>query len=230
MTEITSTNKFLIHTNSKYYALSETIIKQHLSNSFLSEGRNAEFAFDGNIDTFWASKELSGHAGVSWIGVELSKKTTVEKIKIYQGGSESSNSIYYLPDVKLQGSNDGVTWRDIQNLFLRERIMEEIVINAHEEYRFFRILANSNTPTSTDSAWIVNELEFIVNENQTMSVINSNIYDSIVKYGMDESNLKISSIDEIRKIEKKPLMLGNGKIYEHTIDLNKNKVNIITFH
>lgn len=227
------TNKILLNSNSKYYGLSKTYksgkdIKQYLSNSYLSVDRLPEFAFDGDISTGWGSAENSNQNGVSWIGVECYSKSNVKQIKIHQGSS--LNSIYYLPSVKLQGSNDGELWVDIQTLTLRNMVWEEIDIVPHEEYRFFRLLANSNTPTSTASIWIVNELEFIfIKNNQVMSVINSINQDSIVKYGMDESNLKLSIIDEIRNVEINSFTLGNGKTFEHSINLRRYNAKIFLF-
>lgn len=131
-------------------------------------------AFDGSLSTFWGCSQVGSTAidGVAYIG-QQNLTQPIKKVRLYQSftGSQLPESTY-CDVIKLQYSNDGTTWIDIQTVSnLTYQTWEEIDVEDYtptDPTHSFRLLA-MNFPYSTSGYnWDVAELELLTLEDNTV--------------------------------------------------------------
>lgn len=115
-------------------------------------GSTPSNGFDDSISTSWGSSQRGADIkGNAYIGYDFGIAKTIKNIRIYQ----SYNKYNGIASVKLQYSNNGIDWTDVQNLSL-ELISkwQYFKVDKNISAQYWRLLANSNTT----NAWTVYEL------------------------------------------------------------------------
>ena len=134
-----------------------------------------ENAFKGSatVGVFAEIYNGSSLAGVGYIGQQnLTKK--VERIKFWQGGYGSNSYNLGVTSLKIQISEDGTNWTDVQTVALNNGTassttcyLTEIEV---EDYQIpstpyqMRLLANSGVVYGNGGGWLINLVEFYVTE------------------------------------------------------------------
>jgi hypothetical protein len=119
-----------------------------------------EDAFDDNTATNWRSGESgTGVSGVSYIGWDYGEGVTrtIHSITLdqFSWGGEG-----YCTSVKLQKSDNGTDWSDIETFNSLTYGVNDISPSSDFSCRAWRILANSNA--TGEGVWIVKEIDFTV--------------------------------------------------------------------
>lgn len=137
-------------------------------------GQDLSSAFDGSLSTFWGCSQIGSNQinGVAYIGQSNLTKP-IKKVRLYQ-----SFTGYQLPEstycdvIKLQYSNDGTTWIDIQTVSnLTYQTWEEIDVQDYTptgSQHSFRLLAMNFPYNTTGYNWLVSELELLTLEDNTV--------------------------------------------------------------
>jgi|SRR5579875_2798389 len=115
-------------------------------------------AFDGDTSTYWYGGE-SYPSGVSYIGYDFINPKTISFIYLFQ----HTSAAYAVTSVKIQVSNDNITWNTLTTVSVLPGA-NNIFFNNNTPYRYWRILANSNTSTSGNS-WGVAEVSMYEGQN-----------------------------------------------------------------
>lgn len=124
-------------------------------------------AFDGNLSTFWGSAQVGSSAidGVSYIG-NSGLTQPVKRVRLFQAyeGSTLPQS-QYCDSIKLQYSNDGTNWIDIQTVTgLTYQTWEEIQVDDYTPTgatHSFRLLAITKIGGTSSYNWIIGELQLL---------------------------------------------------------------------
>lgn len=111
-------------------------------------------AFDNSNTTFWSSSQTDGAVtGAAAIGYNFGSSKTVVAFSIKQHASGTA-----INSVKVQGSNNGSSWSDIETVAITAGATKEShTITNSTGYSYARLLANDD-PTS--GSWEVEEVEF----------------------------------------------------------------------
>lgn len=117
--------------------------------------------FDNNTSTLWASTQSGSQvSGNAYIGYDFGRDSNQKDIKLnitYLRLKQSASSATAITSAKLQYSDDGVNFYNIQTLALLNNTSDwqGFIIDSSISARYWRLLANAN-PTSY---WYVYELE-----------------------------------------------------------------------
>lgn len=147
------------------------------SNNAISNGAvyPAEDVFDNDSSTFFMSTQYSslinGNAAIGQAG--LTQK--ISKIKIWQGFYNIPNFQTYhknVTSIKIQISSDGVSWIDLQTVATPDEYWNTWQLIELEDYTLpetvysMRLLANSDCVYSGNNGWIVNEVQFLAQDDE----------------------------------------------------------------
>lgn len=166
--------------------------------------------------------------GGHWIQYEFSASKVVNKIAITT--SVITTGFYGVRSFKFLGSNDGVNF---ELLFSGVQVdnpnRQEYVFENNKKYKTYRLnVVDSYQGTSSA---LINELEMFGFDMNFISFseqaqINENLF---LKYGANQQSLSnIDSIFEgVKSVSLNNVLLGDGKIFTHTIDLNKLDIKTI---
>lgn len=118
---------------------------------YVSTGQQ-DLAFDGNDGTYWNSNG-SGLMSGNWIGRSFGKTCIVQTMYYKQpsGG-------WHIDAIKLQYSNDGETWIDIQTVDLTSTDTATVAINTYPGGSYFRVVAAASTSSPTSYSWMVSTI------------------------------------------------------------------------
>ena len=151
--------------------------------------RTKENAFDTDMTTMWASMGYPLNQG--WIGYNFKKQVNIKQVLLTQLDAPSAVS-----SILLQGSNDGISWIDI-NTYSTIPGFNTININNNNYFFQYRLMAKSNTGT-TGWAWGVYDIKMLGFEYKFL----------IKQYGQYYS-IKPSNYDTTNKTYM-PLELSGG--------------------
>jgi len=95
-------------------------------------------AIDGNTSTYWA-KSSDVSSGTAWIQLKFGTAIKIKKMKVRIVTSGSS----YIPDGKIQGSNDGTSWTDLYTFSENISTLSEITLNNNLNYSYYRFIVGT---------------------------------------------------------------------------------------
>lgn len=155
----------------------------------------AYLAFDKKDDTFWYSNGFTNGNGGQAIGYDFGEKVYIYKFELIprNNGSDTKS----VKEYKLQGSNDGINWDDIE-IYTNDDPTDKIVITKdvdcntpYSQYRIEYISTFNGTGTTYASVW---ELEFYCYRNNIKNneQQNTNI-DKFVDYSEELAHLYVNS-------------------------------------
>ena len=138
------------------------------SASSVSGTNTADKACDDNIGTFWGNND----AMPSWWQYDFGSgnSETITKARVY--GSDDWGNIAYCPkDFKIQGSNDGSGWTDLDTqtgIVWAVDGWKDFSFTNTTAYRYYRIYITANNDTSD---WtLINEVELLADAELTNTV------------------------------------------------------------
>ena len=130
-------------------------------------GHGAALGVDGAVGTHaWMLGGQSAAASMVHLGYDFGEVVTVEQLRLNQ---QYSNSCYFLTDVWVQYSDDGVAWSNV--LHVSGLTMEGVAgdgnfttisLTGGQAARYWRLLADSEAEScGNPDIWLVRELEFV---------------------------------------------------------------------
>lgn len=228
-----SREKILLSSNNRIYATDSVpkeinLIPAMTSNtspsgvasasSTYGSGNNAYHAFDRN-NSHWLTGSVGGKATLSY---QFSNPQIVSAYSLRYYASYNSHN---LKDWSLEAGNDGTNWNvlDVQYGVGRWEpdIKKVFIFKNNTPYLYYRL----NITASSSGTYIaLGEMELFESEKYLLSFSNYTEKE-FINYGLDDLNLELLQ-GEVR-IEKNTHQLGNGKTFEHSIDLSNRRVDKI---
>jgi hypothetical protein len=171
----------------------------------------------------------SGKTVDEWIKIDFGEKVIVTSYSITSRNNATTNTPY---GWKLQGSNDNITWDDLDvvtgetswSALQKRTYQNKIKIDM---YRYYRFLI---TDAGGMSYCGFGEIEMFGGDVYVKS-ISSQTEQDFINYGMNSLSL-INPRVEIQKkiyIQNSNSPLGSGKTFTQQIDLTRYKINKISF-
>lgn len=154
-----------------------------ITSSIYSAGWDAYMAFDDSRESYWCTANYQQND--AYIGFDFEKKQMVSHC-FYRCGSK-----YRAKEVKLQCSNDNVTWIDAsETIKFSSKDNEKIIVNTKikEGYRYWRIYVISAYTSYT----VANDLQFF-----NTSINNIYNLDNEIIYGLINGNTTLKTDDII---------------------------------
>lgn len=143
-------------------------------------GYPAVNAFDNNPGTYWGSSQASANqSGVAWIGYNFGRPVAIRKIRF----QNSINIPAIVPSVKIEYSEDGITWSSAGTFSVDNTVsssITNITIPAVGSYQYWRIRANANN--TSPSSWGIYEIE-MYEALQTYYIYATRALDGTISYG-----------------------------------------------
>ncbi|WP_145413289.1 SPRY domain-containing protein [Paenibacillus xylanexedens] len=226
-------NKFLISSEDKYYSL---LVKESvnqvpiMASNILPSGEvsasstystgNEWRAFDRVPSTVWQSNNIGTNQWLTY------KFTTPIRITSY---SLSTRSLANLAprDFKLQGSNNGVDYTDLDS----QTNVTDWVADVKKTYQFtnsfeylyYRIFVVAN---NGGNSVLISEFELMNKEEKTMLTIPKLSDTNFLKYGMNKSFNIItdSNFDKLSHVADTSEALGSGKVFKQKINTSKTPI------
>ena len=133
--------------NDRYNVTPSTAV-QCTGGSALSGGDHAGYnkndVFDANTGTQWmCSQEYGAISGAAYIGYCFATAKMITLMNVYQAGSD-----YKIASAKVQYSDDGSSWSDLQTVSLPTAPWWNnlTLTNTTQSHRYWRLLANAEPP------------------------------------------------------------------------------------
>lgn len=142
-----------------------------ISGGDFAADRHASYAFNDTNATWWSSLQTkTAVANTAWIGYAFEYPRHIRQFSIHQY-SVLGNQV---GSVKLQRSDDMVTWMDVQDFTLTRRdnvAKETFAVNPSGASKYWRLLATTGVATTAEYTWPVYEVEFMEMQGVTNAVI-----------------------------------------------------------
>ncbi|WP_139997138.1 discoidin domain-containing protein [Paenibacillus paridis] len=90
--------------------------KPTVSSDTIGGAETKEKAVDGNAGTKWTSQPLSSSPGDKWLSVNLGSQASITRWVVKHAGSGGEAAAYNTKSFKLQKSNDGLNWTDVDTV------------------------------------------------------------------------------------------------------------------
>ena len=116
-----------------------TKVGSAIASGYTNESEKPDCAFDASDSSIWNSSG-TGLATGDYIGRNFGGKYTVQSLYYLQVGSN-----WRVNSIKLQYSDDGSVWTDIQVVDLTDVNAKTITVNSYPGGNYFRISANENS-------------------------------------------------------------------------------------
>lgn len=236
-------NKILISSTNKYYSITPTTISNTNSIPVMTSNTMPSGVASSSTDystAYQAWKAFNGttvDAGDCWVtanniltGWLQYKFDTPKNIEQYAVISRNSANRGDLKTWTFEGSNDGVSWetldtRNNESAWNANEKREYEVKVKFGSYMYYRI---NVTETTLVSATYLSIGELLFYETSTPEMIKIESYDEsdFNNYGAFEINPNIP-ITRIKDVVKTSTSLGNGKVFSHQLELEKNKTSRI---
>lgn len=185
--------------------------------------------FDKNLSTVWMPNDNS-----PYITLDFGYNTKINAYGLTSGDATGNPPLYTrIPlSFNLYGSNDNLNWSliDSKNSLPVYGISEKRVfdLNKNENYRYYKLTDFDKIGT----ALAIGEISFYYKQESSIKELESDSEQNFINYGIDISDLPLINpkINLTKKEYHKSIntTLGNGKTFEHNLDLNKYKINKIT--
>ena len=118
------------------------------SSEYTPDNRLAFYAGDGDLNTFWSSNFWASPTDYQWLAADLGVPTTVKRWVVrHYGGAEDPQ------DFKLQSSQDGINWTDVDSVTDNTADVTDRQISALTA-RYFRVYITVPQQYATDWARI----------------------------------------------------------------------------
>lgn len=136
-----------------------------VSNSFANEPGSK--AVDGTTSSVkHNNSKWCGNSGATdWLVMDLGEECTISRWQLYLAGAGGENDIWNAKEFKLQYSNNGTTWTDVDNV--KDNVSD--MINRYipsTTARYWRLYLTTKT-NNTDTAARVYEIELYENNDYT---------------------------------------------------------------
>ncbi|RPK28779.1 hypothetical protein [Paenibacillus xylanexedens] len=240
MFEIINQNKILLSSDDKGRSVKKgmlvdsNVIPAHSSNASPNGGlvntnntvpSTAYTLFDGN-----SSNNLTfGLMTNVWVSYEFPSPKTIAKYTLIVTGASSINRAPR--EWKFEGSNDGVIWTqlDYQNEPSNNWTMgvkRSFTITNTIKFKFYRvfIILSNNGSSTAPSLSEIEMMEKSPNELYELDTLNEN---TALNYGSDTSINLTEMFTKAKVIKSTNSTVGSGKIFEHTVDMSKRRVDKI---
>ncbi|MEK4006317.1 hypothetical protein [Paenibacillus sp. FSL H3-0333] len=233
------TNKILLSSGDKYYSTnkqygetapfmtSNTTPSGTVTSS--DNSATAYLSFDGSHGSASGAGWYKTFTSGDWLCYQYPSPIVIDAY-LLAPINYSNLSVQAPKTWKIQGSNNGSTWIDLD-------VQTNIVYSAVDQgvgklfdfsnntpYLYYRILITANNGSTSLS---IGELRYYKKYNKLISA-DSMDESFFISNGIDMLNDFNQNIKSIKEIIHTSLISGSGKIFEHTIDLSKRHTNKIT--
>lgn len=185
-------------------------------------------AFDENIDSSYWSKSGSGGGG-GYLGYKFKQFIGIEKYEIYAGGSYTS---MFPRNWTFEGSVNGINWDILdtqRDQTWNNHMWRAYKVNNTQPYKMYRLKWTANN--GNNDFTVVTKLRMYSSSPQGVRVIHIPSLNEkyFFKYGVGyiyNDSLKFDYTEKMM-ISDTGNSLGQGKTFEHEVDLKKYEVNKI---
>ncbi|PQP82454.1 hypothetical protein C0Q44_13505 [Paenibacillus sp. PCH8] len=228
--QVNFSNKILLSSGGNHYSLlkdftdedksfvpilTASVDKSGIKTSASSSTDNAWKAFIKS--TAWQSGTTTG-----WLRIQFPSKVLIGGFSMMGWANTSQNA----SKIVFRGSNDGVNWTVLdtfQSISWMISTRKYFIIKNEAQYSYFEFsdLASGANLTMSDIELYRRELNNVL--IRTPAPIEELNY---IKYGMEE--VKFENIIKVNSLIKENTEMTSGKIFKHTIDMSKRRVDKIT--
>ncbi|RXZ78221.1 hypothetical protein EBB07_29645 [Paenibacillaceae bacterium] len=184
-----------------------------------NSGNVAWRAFD-DIDTSASYWQSVNNNYPIYIGYEFEKQIRIGEYALIVHNTTYSPRVWFF-----EGSNDGAVWNvlDTQSTALAANTLTTFKINNIGNYKKYRLnIASTNGASTT----MLSGFKMYEVSADIVIRLAANTEKNFNKYGVD-SPVRFDRYTKIKNVVSDNVSANDGKIFEHTIDLNKRKVNKI---